>query len=278
MSAISDALSTLSDRGLRRLLGARTFLRGLDYEKRKVVEDVDVNDSERARPRQGLRSRSVRGDDPARRRRHHLELHLPRVPEDRPALQARRGAAHHRAQPGARRAAAAAARRQAATAHQHNHQQHQHPARSTHQQPATDSKASRRRDRRRRAQAQQLAGAARPRTRRRRRTPARARRASAPGSRRKARVRALQLEFRVHVRQGGLTVTVLDVDSRVPLSAERRARLAGAVADAAIATRCACSRASRAATRVTRPSTSAAKTPPSSCRCCASGACCSSRR
>ena len=30
-------------------------------------------------------------------------------------------------------------------------------------------------------------------------------------------MRTLQLEFRVHVRQGGLTVTVLDVDSRVPL-------------------------------------------------------------
>ena len=39
---ISDALSTLSDRGLRRLLGARTFLRGLEYFRRKVVEDVHV--------------------------------------------------------------------------------------------------------------------------------------------------------------------------------------------------------------------------------------------
>ncbi len=45
MSSLSDALSTLSDRGLRRLLGARTFLRGLDYEKRKVVEDVSVNEA-----------------------------------------------------------------------------------------------------------------------------------------------------------------------------------------------------------------------------------------
>ena len=39
-SSIAGALSTLSDRGLRRLLGARTFLRGLDYEKRKVVGDL----------------------------------------------------------------------------------------------------------------------------------------------------------------------------------------------------------------------------------------------
>ena len=41
---ISDALSTLSDRGLRRLLGARTFLRGLEYFRRRVVDDISVND------------------------------------------------------------------------------------------------------------------------------------------------------------------------------------------------------------------------------------------
>ncbi len=41
---ISDALSTLSDRGLRRLLGARTFLRGLEYFRRRVVEDVNVGE------------------------------------------------------------------------------------------------------------------------------------------------------------------------------------------------------------------------------------------
>src|SRR5688500_1018362 len=45
-SSIADALSTLSDRGLRRLLGARTFLRGLDYEKRKVVGDLKVSQSD----------------------------------------------------------------------------------------------------------------------------------------------------------------------------------------------------------------------------------------
>ena len=44
MPQISDALSTLSDRGLRRLLGARTFLRGLEYFRRRVVEDISVND------------------------------------------------------------------------------------------------------------------------------------------------------------------------------------------------------------------------------------------
>ena len=39
---ISDALATLSDRGLRRLLGARTFLRGLEYFRRKAVSQVHV--------------------------------------------------------------------------------------------------------------------------------------------------------------------------------------------------------------------------------------------
>lgn len=42
MPPISDALSTLSDRGLRRLLGARTFLRGLEYFRRRVVDDISV--------------------------------------------------------------------------------------------------------------------------------------------------------------------------------------------------------------------------------------------
>jgi superfamily II DNA or RNA helicase len=41
---ISDTLSTLSDRGLRRLLGARTFLRGLEYFRRRVVDDIVVNE------------------------------------------------------------------------------------------------------------------------------------------------------------------------------------------------------------------------------------------
>ncbi len=44
MPPISDALSTLSDRGLRRLLGARTFLRGLEYFRRRVVEEIVINE------------------------------------------------------------------------------------------------------------------------------------------------------------------------------------------------------------------------------------------
>jgi superfamily II DNA or RNA helicase len=42
---ISDALATLSDRGLRRLLGARTFLRGLEYFRRRAVNDVKIKGS-----------------------------------------------------------------------------------------------------------------------------------------------------------------------------------------------------------------------------------------
>ncbi|HEU4406537.1 MAG TPA: SNF2-related protein [Polyangiaceae bacterium] len=44
-SPIADTLSTLSDRGLRRLLGARTFLRGLEYARRRVVEEVAVRET-----------------------------------------------------------------------------------------------------------------------------------------------------------------------------------------------------------------------------------------
>ncbi|MEZ4308750.1 MAG: SNF2-related protein [Polyangiaceae bacterium] len=55
MSPISDALSTLSDRGLRRLLGARTFLRGLEYFRRRVVDDVVANEMSA--------SGTVRGND-----------------------------------------------------------------------------------------------------------------------------------------------------------------------------------------------------------------------
>ncbi|RYE92587.1 MAG: hypothetical protein EOO75_06335, partial [Myxococcales bacterium] len=44
-SPIADTLSTLSDRGLRRLLGARTFLRGLEYARRRVVESIAVSET-----------------------------------------------------------------------------------------------------------------------------------------------------------------------------------------------------------------------------------------
>jgi len=41
-----EAISTLNDRALRRLLGARAFLRGLDYVRRQAVTDVAVGDAE----------------------------------------------------------------------------------------------------------------------------------------------------------------------------------------------------------------------------------------
>jgi superfamily II DNA or RNA helicase len=44
-SPIADTLSTLSDRGLRRLLGARTFLRGLEYARRRVVDEIQIGDT-----------------------------------------------------------------------------------------------------------------------------------------------------------------------------------------------------------------------------------------
>src|SRR5690606_8416177 len=78
------------------------------------------------------------------------------------------------------------------------------------------SKSSRRRERRRRAQNQQLAVPAgvRPPP-----TPDASARPTGIGAwlAPESAARRLDLEFRVHVRQGGLTVTVLDVDARVPL-------------------------------------------------------------
>ena len=43
----TEAIATLNDRALRRLLGARAFLRGYDYVRRHAVENVQI---ERPRP------------------------------------------------------------------------------------------------------------------------------------------------------------------------------------------------------------------------------------
>jgi superfamily II DNA or RNA helicase len=225
LSALADALSTLSDRGLRRLLGARTFLRGLDYEKRKVVENVDVNDS----TAQGR----VKGSDPDPYEvsirlggegitsnctcpafqktgqhckhvaallitvRNKARAAMPRPPAP-PAQQHQPQHQHQQHQP------------------QHQHQQHQQHQQHHHQQAAAQhaDKARNRRDRRRgRVQPQQVTvspGQVLP------PIPDASARATGIGAwlTPEGAVRALQLEFRVHVRQGGLTVTVLDVDSR----------------------------------------------------------------
>jgi superfamily II DNA or RNA helicase len=80
---------------------------------------------------------------------------------------------------------------------------------------AADSKSSRRRERRRRAQQQQHAGppgVTLP-------APDATERPTGMGAwlSPNGAIRRLQLEFRVHVRPAGFTVTVLDVDARVPL-------------------------------------------------------------
>jgi superfamily II DNA or RNA helicase len=56
-SPFTEALSTLNDRALRRLLGARAYLRGYDYVRRHAVEDIVVEDA-------GARGH-VRGTDAA---------------------------------------------------------------------------------------------------------------------------------------------------------------------------------------------------------------------
>ncbi len=44
-SPFSEALSTLNDRALRRLLGARAYLRGYDYVRRHAVDDIVIEEA-----------------------------------------------------------------------------------------------------------------------------------------------------------------------------------------------------------------------------------------
>ncbi len=44
-SAFTEALSNLNDRALRRLLGARAYLRGYDYVRRHAVEDIAIDEA-----------------------------------------------------------------------------------------------------------------------------------------------------------------------------------------------------------------------------------------
>ncbi|HEX2882583.1 MAG TPA: SWIM zinc finger family protein, partial [Polyangiaceae bacterium] len=207
VSTLSDALSTLSDRGLRRLLGARTFLRGLDYEKRRVVDGVNVAETNA--------TGSVKGSDPdpyqvqiklggegitshctcpafAKTGQHckHVAALLITVRNKARALSPRPPQPHA----------------------QNNHNQN-HVAQG--QPGGGDSKAARRRDRRRRAHPQQLTappGVTLP-------SPDATARPTGMGAwlAPEGSARRMNLEFRAHVRQGGLTVTVLDTDARVPL-------------------------------------------------------------
>jgi len=44
-STFTDELSTYNDRALRRLLGARAYLRGYDYVRRHAVEDIVLEET-----------------------------------------------------------------------------------------------------------------------------------------------------------------------------------------------------------------------------------------
>lgn len=198
MSTISDALSTLSDRGLRRLLGARTFLRGLDYEKRKVVERVSIEETNA--------SCIVRGSDSQ--------------PYDVCIRLGGEGITSSCTCPAFAKTGQHCKHVAALLINVRNKSRTKAPRPAAPQPTAPQrleqSKASRRRERRRRNQNQQnvvppglrppptIDATARP-------TGIGAWMSPAEST------RLLNLEFRVHVRSGGLTVTVLDTDARVPL-------------------------------------------------------------
>ena len=199
MSTISDALSTLSDRGLRRLLGARTFLRGLDYEKRKVVEHVQVEETNA--------TCTVKGSDAQ--------------PYDVCIRLGGEGITSTCTCPAFAKTGQHCKHVAALLINVRNKSRTKGPRPATPTAAATplrqeQSKASRRRERRRRNQNQQNAvppGLRPPPAMDATARPTGIGAWMAPDDSR----RLLALEFRVHVRAGGLTVTVLDTDARVPL-------------------------------------------------------------
>jgi superfamily II DNA or RNA helicase len=216
-SSLADALSTLSDRGLRRLLGARTFLRGLDYEKRKVVDEVHLNDS--------TAEGRVKGSDPDP---YDVTIKLGGEGITSnctcPAFQKTGQHCKHVAAlliTVRNKARQANPRREQPQQTQHQPQQQQ-PQHANAGGGGDNGKAARRRDRRRRAQGGggapvmpiQTAHHYSPPP-----SPDASARTTGIGAwlAPEGTIRALKLEFRVHVRQGGLTVTVLDMDNRVPL-------------------------------------------------------------
>ncbi len=205
-NSIAGALSTLSDRGLRRLLGARTFLRGLDYEKRRVVGDLKVSHSNATAKIKGsdadpyLTTVSLGGEGiasqcscPAFQKTGHHCKHVAAL------LITVRNQARAKNPPQAPKppaptnGASSSAAQQAASGR---------------------DKSSRRRERRRRQnqQGQTPPGVELP-------NPEAVSRATGLGAwvAPDSAIRRLDLEYRVHVRPSGLTVTVLDLDARVPL-------------------------------------------------------------
>jgi len=205
VSTLSDALSTLSDRGLRRLLGARTFLRGLDYEKRKVVEDVDLNDQEA--------KCIVRGSDA---QAYDVTIRM-----------GGEGITSSCSCPAFEKTGQHCKHVAALLIHVRNRARAKGGPRPpvpppVAQSPAVppsrvdQSKASRRRERRRRNQVAPTAMPTGLRTPPSHGTTARSTGIGAWMTPQDGQ-RELSIEFRLHVRAGGLTVTVLDTEARVPL-------------------------------------------------------------
>lgn len=207
------------------MLGARTFLRGLDYEKRKVVNDLKVNQSNATARIKGsdadpyLTTIQLGGEGissqcscPAFQKTGHHCKHVA-------ALlitvrnQARSQQPPRRDSPAPNNHAAPAHLAQASQSQLHAAHTSAHGPSAA--QGARDSKPSRRRERRRRAQTQAAGGGAA---------------LDLPGPDTSARLtglsawlapegamRRMELEYRVHVRAGALTITVLDLGARVPL-------------------------------------------------------------
>ncbi len=195
------------------MLGARTFLRGLDYAKRGVVENVNVEPGEARGQVKGsdpdpysvtitLTDEGITGNCscPAHEKTKQHCKHIAAL-----LISVRNQARANSPRPAAAPSTPAAQPAPAPAAPQPN-------GASAAQDP---SKSSRRRERRRRAQQQQMAappGVHVP-------TPDASARPTGIGAwmAPAGAVRRLALEFRLHIRQGGLTVTVLDMDARVSL-------------------------------------------------------------
>jgi len=92
----TEALSQLNDRALRRLLGARAFLRGYDYVRRQAVTDVLMEDLSARGSVRGTEPEpyAVKLQAPGHARRLHERMLVPGIPEDQRPLQARGRAAH----------------------------------------------------------------------------------------------------------------------------------------------------------------------------------------
>jgi hypothetical protein len=228
-SSIAVALSTLSDRGLRRLLGARTFLRGLDYEKRKVVGDLKVSQSDATARIKGsdndpyLTTIQLGGEGissqcscPAfQKTGHHCKHVAALLITVRNQARAQQPAQPQQAQPPQQAPQLQAVPQQHGQNSQRAREPSQPAAVPTPAPTAREGKPSRRRERRRRAQAQPAQVASRV------DLPALDNGGRATGLSAwlapEGALKRMELEYRVHVRSGGLTITVLDLNARVPL-------------------------------------------------------------